>query len=589
MAPDGGVLMQPEIRNKSLKWVGIYQSPLLLFLLSFLIVAFAQPDWSPFACLLTSSFAIALFWRGLIKQKRPLHRFLCAAAWFAGVQAIQLSWFMNDHYVGVYIYPFLVLLFLGLGVQFGLISLLVSKPADMNLLSMASISGIWAIMEWSRLFLLSGFSWNPLGLALSGTLYGMQMASALGVFGMSFWIFFTNLIALKLITFFFENRSLVACRPLFSFFVAVSLLPYLFGFLQVTFHENRMKNDLTPPLKAVLVQTALAPEEKLPLNEALFVHPLHQWERILALLLSYDKKPLDLIVLPEATVPYGTDFPLYPIKDLEYVFETFFCSTSALSKTTEDMVGNSFLAQALANQFRADVVIGLDAIDFSGDRTSMAAYNAAFLFSPLSKTSQRYEKRVLVPMGEYIPFNWCRSLLKKYGITDSFSAGREAKVFKGLRSLFGVSICYEETYGHLMRESRQKGAGVLINLTNDVWYPHSWLPMVHYLHGRLRSVEGGIPLLRACNTGVTCGVDCLGRALGWLPFDRSDGAAPAEALYLNLPLYNYSTFYVLCGDWLIIGFSSFCFCLMIANNWLKRKKQLIINNLEFSPLRKNKK
>lgn len=526
----------------------------------------------------------------MLKKRRLKSRFLWAAFWFASVQAVQLSWFTADHYVGFYIYPFLVLLLLGLGAQFGLISLLITNPSKMSLLSMASISGIWALMEWGRLFILSGFSWNPIGLALSGTLYGMQMAAAFGVFGLSFWIIFTNLLALKTLTYLNDSQSLQATRPLFSFFALVSVIPYLFGFMQIAFHENKMKNDPLSPLRAILVQTALSPEEKLPLNKGTeFVPPMHQWERIFSLIRSHAKKPVDLIVLPEGAVPYGTDFPLYPVTDVSYVFETFFGSSSALPQTSAEKVGNGFIAQALANQLQADVVIGLDAVDFSEGNTAMKAYNAAFLFSPLAKASQRYEKRVLVPMGEYIPFNWCRTLLKKYGISDSFTPGREATVFTGLRKLLGISICYEETYGHLIRQSRQNGAGVLVNLTNDVWYPRSRLPMVHFFHGRLRTVEAGVPLLRACNTGITCGIDSLGRAVDWLAFERSHGEAPAEALYLSIPLYSYPTFYTLAGDWLIIGFSLACCSLMVASYWFKRKKQLVLNNLAFSLLRKNRK
>ena len=133
--------------------------------------------------------------------------------------------------------------------------------------------------------------------------------------------------------------------------------------------------------------------------------------------------------------------------------------------------------------------------------------------------SSRYEKRILLPIAEYIPFNWVKKFALKYGIADSFTPGLEAKVFQMGRVKTGVSICYEETFGNLMRANRAKGADLLINLTNDAWYPDSRLPSVHYLHGRLRAVELGIPLLRSCNTGVTCGIDALGRTIGMLPFE----------------------------------------------------------------------
>jgi apolipoprotein N-acyltransferase len=159
---------------------------------SFLIVAAAQPDWSPLACILASCFGYALFWKGMLCFKK---RFFLATLWFAAVQGVQVSWFLSDRYVGGYIYIFLLILYIALGIQFGLISLFIRK--DLSLYRMLGISGGWALCEWVRLYILSGYSWNPAGIALSGTLYGMQMASAFGVFGLSFWIFLTNLMSFQ--------------------------------------------------------------------------------------------------------------------------------------------------------------------------------------------------------------------------------------------------------------------------------------------------------------------------------------------------------------------------------------------------------
>ena len=108
----------------------------LLIVISWLIVASAQPDWSLLTCILASSVGYALFWKGALSIKGKKVRFLCAIAWFMSVQAVQLSWFTADRYVGIYIYPFLLLLFLALGVQFGLISLFVTHPKEMGIAKM---------------------------------------------------------------------------------------------------------------------------------------------------------------------------------------------------------------------------------------------------------------------------------------------------------------------------------------------------------------------------------------------------------------------------------------------------------------------
>ncbi|MCH9627607.1 MAG: Apolipoprotein N-acyltransferase [Chlamydiales bacterium] len=544
----------------------------LYFFASFLLVASAQPDWSVLACLATSAFGYALFWKGMLRTQGQKKRLLSGIIWFAAIQAVQLSWLATDRYVGLFIYGFFTFLVLAIGVQFGLICLLV-KDNNLSATRILGISGGWALCEWARLYFFSGYTWNPSGMALSGTLYGMQLASVVGVFGMSFWIFLTNLFALKWLTSFTWQR--------FTLWTIVALTPYLFGWMHITYHDKQMAAD-SDHLNALLVQTSIYPEYKLPLNGSEPLSPHQQWERILTLLLPYSEAQPDLIVVSEGAVPYGAHQRIYSQKSIEASFHALFGGAKSYPIEEEDYVANAFWGKALADQFGADVVVGLEDFIWEEDR----AYNAAFLFSPQSDQVQRYEKRILLPMGEYIPFNWCRTFLARYGIQDSYTPGTEAKLLHAKRASLSLSICYEETFGHLMRENRLLGGGLLINLSNDVWYPRSRLPMVHFAHGRLRAVEAGVPLLRSCNTGVTCGVDSIGRVLGMLGFENAQDYAPAETLSLSVPLYQYPTFYTRFGNGPVIVLSTFYLSLLVLGRLFKRKP-FSLKDLGVSLLRKN--
>ena len=99
-----------------------------------------------------------------------------------------------------------------------------------------------------------------------------------------------------------------------------------------------------------------------------------------------------------------------------------------------------------------------------------------------------------------------------------------------------------------MRENRLTGAELLVNVTNDGWFPHSRLPQQHSDHSRLRTVETGIPLVRACNTGVTAACDSLGQVLGALSEESGQGT-----LLVDVPLYSYFTLYTVWGDLFIIA------------------------------------
>lgn len=527
----------------------------LFFILSFLIVVAAQPDWSVAGCLVASCIGYALFWKAMLAFNTKKGRFFCAFFWFALVSGFHLNWLFADRYVGSYIYPFIVLLCAGLGAQFGFISLFIKSPKEMRMVQLLGISGGWALLEWGRLFLLSGFSWDPTGLALSATLTGMQMASIAGVFGLSFWVFFTNLLALQM----FSQLS----KKNVGLWIMGAVSPYLFGWAHLAYHTHAMSRDYRPPLSALLVQTALMPEEKQSINGSAPLTPLEQWTRILEMLAPYLKQHKDIIVFPEGVVPYGTHYPLYHAHEVLQIFKTYFENEELTFLPEKKYVGNHFWAQSLANISHADVIAGFEDADKNLETGLIKVYAAAFLIRPFMKEASRYEKRVLVPMGEYIPFEWCKKILSKYGILDSFTPGTRSKVLQASRLPIGISICYEETYGNLMREARKQGAEILINLTNDVWFPRSRLPRIHFLHGRLRAVEGGIPLLRACNTGVTCGTDALGRVVGFLPFECAAEECRSGVLALQLPVYHYKTLYAIFGNsWLIfvssILFSVFC-------------------------------
>ena len=229
-------------------------------------------------------------------------------------------------------------------------------------------------------------------------------------------------------------------------------------------------------------------------------------------------------------------------------------------------VSNSFWAQAVSDHYGAEMVIGLD--DFDGEHS----YNAAFHFVPRTLNITRYEKRVLLPLAEYLPFPFLKPLIARYGINSFFTHGKGAKVIEG-RCPLSVSICYEECFSHLMREGRSKGAKLFVNVTNDAWYPFSRLPQQHFDHGRIRAIENGVPLVRACNTGVTAGVDSLGRTLG--RFENSNGNFELErgALFLPIDLYAFSTLYTLWGDGFILVLSLVCLVFLIR----KRENPLAEN------------
>ncbi|QVL55564.1 MAG: apolipoprotein N-acyltransferase [Simkaniaceae bacterium] len=516
----------------------------VLFLVSWALFAWGQPHISPILSVFASSFGLALMWLALLRIQSKKIRYVVSALWFFAVQLVQLSWFASPTYQGTYIYFVYGGLALWLGAEFGILSLFLPKKGPISLRRILGISALWTLLEWSRLFVLCGFAWNPVGLSLTGFNISSQLASVVGVFGLSFLVMMINLLGVN----FYYRRN----KRALLIYGGVLLFPYLFGAFHLDFHGKKDRKD---PYHVALVQTALLPDEKDYYygKEDRFVHPYLQWYSIVTYLKNHGDKRLDLIVLPEYALPFGSHAKVYSYSDMALFMEGELGDLSSLlvepfaeKREGKWYVSNSFWAQAIADYHQAELVMGLDSKDGKDH------YNAAFHFSSHgAREVTRYEKRVLLPLAEYLPFTFLKPLVARYGITNFFTHGKESKVM-GEKHPMSLSVCYEECFPHIMREGRIKGAKLFVNVTNDGWYPYSRLPEEHYIHGRIRAIENGVPLLRACNTGITAGVDSLGRTVARL--ENGDGSFELKkgALFIPLDLYSYPTLYTFWGDTFII-------------------------------------
>ncbi len=520
---------------------------MLNLIISWAIVAFGQPSWVPILGPVAAVCGFALFWKTVVSLNK-VQKFWRGTLWFACVELIHLSWMTSIDYQGFYILFSYAAIALWMGAQFGCLTLLITQP--FNLGKALTAAALWTLMEWGRLHILCGFSFNPVGLALTSYTVPMQFAALFGVLGLSFWVMLVNGAVLA-------ARS----RKAMGGAAVLALIPYAFGLAHVAFQEKsfiREQKNLQP-LTIALVQPGLLPSEKIPLAEYPrdFISPWEQWVHILRYLKEQNKKSFDLIVLPEAVVPFSSGACIYNYGDvLQILYRELGPEIQdrlpplAGSFGNAEKVSNAFWAQAIANYFHSELIAGMD----EEDRRDKKYYSAAFHFIPGAHQVNRYEKQVLVPLAEYLPFEWCRSFVAYYGIVDFFTPGGETKVFKNKIPL-SISICYEETFSNLIREGRVKGARLFVNVTNDNWYPGSRLAAQHFDHGKLRAIENGVPLLRACNSGITAGVDSLGRTLYQMEEEKKG------AVYFEFIPYTFQTLYTVWGD---LGIISVCILSLIG-------------------------
>ncbi len=541
---------------------------LLGFSLSLLIVAMGQPARWGWVGGVTGILGFAIFFVSLSDSLSKRNRFWLASLWFALVQLIQLSWMSSMEFQGSYILFVYGLLCVGLGSQFGLLTLFIPASGSIRTLNLLAAASFWTLMEWLRLFVLCGFSWTPVGLALSHSTYSLQFISIFGIFGLSFWVMLTNLSGLKA----WRERKL---RNV-ALWLLLAAVPYLFGAAHLAYHLPKSERH-QEKIQTALIQTDLLPSEKMryPGRTHEYVSPVAQWNWVVRELKEKISTPLDMIVLPEAAVAHSADKALYPFETVRDVLTSAFgvevrdhfpafafpyAEEKNIRGNKKLYVSNLFWCQTIANYFKTDVVVGLD----HTDRLSQKNYNSAFYLQSQGAAVLRYDKRALLPFAEYLPFRFLSFLSENYGIVEFFTPGIDTKVFLSKKS-FCPSICYEETFPSLMREGKMRGADMFINVTNDNYFPDSHLHAQHLSHAKLRAVENGIPLIRSCNSGVSAAIDSFGRVLAKMAEDCKG------VLSCSVSTYTFSTLYSFWGDSCIVG----CSLVFLALFWARNKKYFL--------------
>jgi apolipoprotein N-acyltransferase len=218
-----------------------------------------------------------------------------------------------------------------------------------------------------------------------------------------------------------------------------------------------------------------------------------------------------------------------------------------------------------AAEAHADLLLGSDVFD--GDK----GYNAAILVPAKGDELQIYRKIHLVPFGEYVPLRHSFPLfaaIAGHWVPGDFAFGTEFVRFKLSTAAVRVAplICFEDTIGELTRqfvlpEKSERGADLLVNITNDGWFLHSAGSKQHLANAIFRCVETRRPMVRAANTGVTCFINEFGQITQKLQ-DEKGGTFGEGVLVGQVPVPTDAslTFYARRGEF----FSEICAGITLA-------------------------
>jgi apolipoprotein N-acyltransferase len=347
-----------------------------------------------------------------------------------------------------------------------------------------AFASAWAISEWLRGYVFTGFPWLASGYAqVDGPLAGF--APVAGVYGVGWML---ALVAALIVQALVRVREPAEMRkgaarmarvaPAAVVAVALIAAGMLLPLVAWTIPANA-------PLNVRLLQGNVKQEMKF--EEAGMVAAINEYQQMIT------AKPADLVVTPETAIPVV-------IQELP---EPFALAVRKFVDTT----GTSVIFGAIGGTITPEGRL----VDYT---------NSLFGITPGSHELYRYDKHHLVPFGEFIPwgFRWFVALMN-IPLGDFARGAPVQKPFLVHNQPVAVDICYEDIFGEEIARSIRESdtpAGVLVNSTNLAWFGDTIALDQHLQIARMRSLETGRPMLRATNTGTTAAIDAHGKVLARL-------------------------------------------------------------------------
>lgn len=361
----------------------------------------------------------------------------------------------------------------------------------------------WVVFEWLQGYVMTGFSWMQLGytqidLPLSG------FAPLLGNHAIS------GLIAVcaGAMALLYKQRHGLTTKGSAVVISSVMLL-WLSGALLKPVDWTVSEGE---PIKVSVVQGNVAQKDKWKPHVKQAALKMYRD-------LSLVQTDVDLIVWPETAIPD------YRYRKLAYLDQL----SLEMKKRDTDLLLGIFVKN-------------------EENRT---------LNSVLNVNGGVYNKRHLVPLGEYIPLRFLIEFFNKFvkiPMSDIDSGDEGQELLTGAGVPLGLSICFEDAFSRDVIKDLPE-ARLLVNVSNDAWFEDSHEAHQHHAIARMRSLEAGRYMIRSTNTGITALIGPHGEVIKQLPqFERAVLSGEVQPLSGTTPFARW-------GDMLIVGF---CLLLLLG-------------------------
>ena len=476
----------------------------ILFIFPFLIGSLSVFSFQPFNLTIINFIILPLLFYIIVyisKKSQSVYRkkpykinlFLSGLSFGFGFYLCGVSWIVNsltfdDNFrilipFGIILVPLFLSLFTAIPI------LIIGQNLRLNFRSLIIFSSALAFSDYLRAKLLTGFPWNLWAYSTSWILEIIQILNYIGLYAYNLIV--VTLFTLPIIIIFKISNT----KKILTLFLTALFILSLFIYGNYTLNKNERFLETVENKKLIKVIS--------PNFELKYGLSKDEIEDRLKKLIRYSdpiKEKKTLFVWPEG------------------VFSGYSYNEILIFKK---LIKKSFSK----NHF---IIFGSNKLDPSSGQY----FNSMLILDNNFKIIDNYNKRKIVPFGEFLPFE---NFLNNFGlkkITEghgSFLRGKINKnVFVDNLNILPL-ICYEIIFTDLIQKSKT-GTNLIVNISEDGWFGDTIGPDQHFAKSIFRAIENNTFLIRSANKGISAIIDNKGNIIKRL--DRNE----AGNIELEIPL-----------------------------------------------------
>ena len=379
-----------------------------------------------------------------------------------------------------------------LGLFFGLSTLISGPFIKNNFTSILFFCSSLAFLDFVRGKILTGFPWNIWSYSWSWFPEILQLVNPIGLYAF-------NLLSITIFCFplllFFKKKNYNFF--IFLIFIFLFFFNYIHGSSEINKNESlnnsKIKQNNLINIKIVSPNFDLKYDLS---NEKLIIQ--------LDKLIKYsepNKSKKTLFIWPEGVF---TGYDFIQISEFEEKFKKNFNKNHV-------------------------IIFGIN----TKSETNEDIFNSLVAVNSDLKILYKYNKKKLVPFGEFLPFE---NILNKFGLKKitfghgSFTRGIYQNNFLLDDAKILPLICYEIIFPELIQRSDKNN--LIINISEDAWFGGSIGPYQHFAKAIFRSVENDTYLARSANQGVSAFISNKGTVIKKLEPNETG------SIELKVPLIN---------------------------------------------------